>query len=314
MKYLFGPVPSRRLGISLGVDLIPHKFCSLNCVYCEIGRTNNLTIERKEYIPISEIIAELDEYLSKKPELDYITFSGQGEPTLNSGIGKVITFIKEKYPLYKVAVITNGTLFNDEQVRKDMFGADLILPSLDAATQLTYYKVNRPQKSLKVEEIIDGLVQLKKEFTGKMDLEIFFVPGLNDNHEDLVALRNAIMRINPDIVQLNSLDRPGTEDWVEVITEEKMQEIVDFFQPQKCEIIAKFKSKKNIKSFDKNIEQQIVSTLSRRPLTDIELTEVLNIHINELNKYLSQLVKDKKIIPDRRERGIFFKIRENINE
>jgi wyosine [tRNA(Phe)-imidazoG37] synthetase (radical SAM superfamily) len=117
MKYLFGPVPSRRLGISLGVDLVPHKVCSLNCVYCEVGRTTNLTIERKEYVPIKGVIAEFKEYLTEKPELDFITFSGQGEPTLNSGLGKVFNLIKSNYPQYKVAVMTNGTLLGDKNVR-----------------------------------------------------------------------------------------------------------------------------------------------------------------------------------------------------
>ncbi|MGC9362620.1 MAG: radical SAM protein, partial [Candidatus Syntrophosphaera sp.] len=127
MKYLFGPVPSRRLGVSLGVDLVPHKVCSLNCVYCEVGKTTNLTIERKEYVPIDEVIKELDDYLSENPHLDFITFSGQGEPTLNSGIGRVINHIKEKYPRYKVAVLTNGTLFWDEKVRGEVMPADVLL-------------------------------------------------------------------------------------------------------------------------------------------------------------------------------------------
>ena len=138
MKNLFGPVPSRRLGISLGVDLVPLKVCSLNCIYCEVGRTTNLTIERKEYIPVDAVIEELNGYLSENPELDFITFSGQGEPTLNSGLGKVIDFIKDNYPQYKIAVITNGTLFWDHEVRNEVSRADVLLPSLDAVSELSF--------------------------------------------------------------------------------------------------------------------------------------------------------------------------------
>ncbi|MFO8145279.1 MAG: radical SAM protein, partial [Candidatus Syntrophosphaera sp.] len=154
MKYLFGPVPSRRLGVSLGVDLVPHKVCSLNCVYCEVGRTTNLTIQRKEYVPLDEVLKELEEYLSQDPDLDFITFSGQGEPSLNSGLGRVIDFIKDKYPRYKVAVLTNGTLFWDEKVRAEVMLADVLLPDLDAVSELAFLKVNRPAPELKIDRII----------------------------------------------------------------------------------------------------------------------------------------------------------------
>jgi wyosine [tRNA(Phe)-imidazoG37] synthetase (radical SAM superfamily) len=308
MKYLFGPVPSRRLGVSLGVDLVFHKICSLNCIYCEAGRTTNLTLKQKEYIPINDVIQELEEYLSSHPELDFITFSGQGEPTLNSGLGQAIDFIKDNYPKYKVAVISNGTLFWDKNIRNRVLRADVILPSLDAAFEATFQKINRPEQTLKIDKIAQGLIQLRKEFRGKIYLEIFLAPGINDTQEELTGLRTRIQQIKPDLIQLNTLDRPGTDRSVNALDTEAMEEIKNFFEPLPVVIIARTKSRKQIKSFNKDITQQILETIRRRPCTDQDLSEILNLHPNELNKYISTLIENKEIIPDRQARGIFFKI------
>ncbi|RLC57066.1 MAG: radical SAM protein [Candidatus Cloacimonadota bacterium] len=309
MKYLFGPVPSRRLGISLGVDLVPHKVCSLNCIYCEVGRTTNLTIERKEYIPVNEVIDELKDYLDQKPELDFVTFSGQGEPTLNSGLGRVINFIKDNYSEYKVAVITNGTLFWDDKVRLEVARADVLLPSLDAVSRDSFLKINRPNKNLNNDKIVEGLIKLGKEFKGKIYLEIFFVPNLNNTKEELTLLKEIATKIQPDLIQLNTLDRPGTEDFVKAVTKEELKKIKEFFEPLPIEIIAKAETRKQIQSFNKNIEEQILETIKRRPCTDIDLTEILDIHLNELNKYLSELIGSKKIESEHLDRGLFFKIK-----
>ncbi len=309
MKYLFGPVPSRRLGISLGVDLVPHKVCSLNCIYCEVGRTTNLTIERKEYIPVNEVIDELKDYLDQKPELDFVTFSGQGEPTLNSGLGRVINFIKDNYSEYKVAVITNGTLFWDDKVRLEVARADVLLPSLDAVSRDSFLKINRPNKNLNNDKIVEGLIKLGKEFKGKIYLEIFFVPNLNNTKEELILLKETATKIQPDLIQLNTLDRPGTEDFVKAVTKEELKKIKEFFEPLPIEIIAKAETRKQIQSFNKNIEEQILETIKRRPCTDIDLTEILDIHLNELNKYLSELIDSKKIESEHLDRGLFFKIK-----
>ncbi len=309
MKYLFGPVPSRRLGISLGIDLVPYKACSLNCVYCEVGRTTNLTVERKEFLPTNDIIKELKNYLNTNPELDFITFSGQGEPTLNSKLGYIIDFIKDNYPKYKVAVITNGTLFFDKKVRKEVLRADVILPSLDAVTKHSFLKINRPDKNLNIDKIIEGLIRLRSEFKGKMYLEIFLVPGINDTKEELELLKKKATEINPDLIQLNTLDRPGAENFVKAISKNTLEKIKNFFKPLPVTIIAKATTRKQIQSFNKNIEEQILETIKRRPCTDKDLTDILNIHLNELNKYLSELIDSGKIETDKRERGIFLKIK-----
>lgn len=306
-KHLFGPVPSRRLGISLGVDLVPHKVCSLNCVYCEVGKTTDLTIDRREYIPLKDILDELQNYLDQKPDLDHITFSGAGEPLLHNGIGKVIRFIKDKYPQYKLALLTNSTLLYDANVRREIKDIDLLLPSLDAVSEIVFKKLNRPNPKLKNSEIIDGLIEFKKIYSGKIWLELFVVPGLNDTVKELTLLKNTITKIAPDQVQLNTLDRPGTESWIQPAEENKLREIAEFLKPLPVEIIAKFKSRDRVTSYNKDIEQQIIETIKRRPCTGKDLSEMLGLHINEINKYLSELLHKDHVTSQELARGTFFR-------
>ena len=159
-KFLFGPVPSRRLGMSLGVDLVPKKVCSLDCVYCEVGKTTKLTLDRKEYIKLEKVKEELTHYFNHYPDPDYITFSGSGEPTLNIYIGEILQFIKQNRPEIPVAVLTNGTLLYDKNVREAIINADVVLPSLDAATEDTFKKINRPTKDLSFDKYIQGLIEI----------------------------------------------------------------------------------------------------------------------------------------------------------
>src|SRR6056297_2181287 len=158
-KYLFGPVPSRRLGISLGIDLVPKKVCSLDCIYCEVGGTTKHTIERMEYIKYEKVTAELEDYFLNNPDPDYITFSGSGEPTLNSRIGDVIKFVKELKPDVPVAVLTNGTMLYDKNVQRELMETDLLMPSLDAATKTVFERLNRPASKLEFNRYINGLIE-----------------------------------------------------------------------------------------------------------------------------------------------------------
>lgn len=307
-KHLFGPVPSRRLGISLGIDLVPFKVCSFNCTYCESGATTNLTVERKEYISIDDVIKELDHFLSQKPELDYITFSGAGEPTLNSGIGRLIKFIKNKYPAYKLCLITNSSLMGEKDLRNEIISIDLILPSLDAVSEIVFRKLNRSNPKVKIAEIVKGLIKFRQESKALMWLEVFLVPNVNDTNMELAELKKTINEIQPDQIQLNTLDRPGTEKDVEPLSKEKMDEIKAFFAPLPVHIIAKFKSRTKVKSFNSNIEERILETLLRRPCTDLDLAEMLGLHLNELNKYICVLLAKKKIYSEHQKRGIFFRV------
>ncbi len=308
-KHLFGPVPSRRLGMSLGIDLIPHKICTLNCVYCECGTTTTMTHERKEYVPVDEVYSELKDFFLNNPDPDYLTFSGAGEPTLHSHIGQVIAFLKELRPEIPVAVLTNGTLFGDPLVRGEMMQADLVLPSLDAATDLALRRVNRPLRSLRAADYVEGLVSFSNEFSGEIWLEILILPGYNDGEENLVALKKAIGKINPTRIQLNTLDRPGTVEGLLPARMTQLQEIATFFGIKQVEIIAPPEERKQVKSYRTDVESAILETITRRPCTLADLEKILGLHINAINKYLGILEDAGKIETVEQERGTFYQVR-----
>ena len=309
-NYLFGPVPSRRLGMSLGVDLVPKKVCSLDCVYCEVGKTTKLTLDQKEYIKFNKVKEELIHYFNNNPDPDYITFSGSGEPTLNVHIGEILQFIKQNKPDIPVAVLTNGTMFFDKNVRNAIKDANVVLPSLDAATENVFKKINRPHKDLSIDKCIQGLIDFRNEFKGEIWLEIFILPDYNNKKEELIELKKAIQKIKPNSVQLNTLDRPGTVSNLRGATREELQQIVDFWKLDNIKIIAASPERKNIQSYRNDIETAIIETISRRPCTLDDLTKILGIHINEINKYLDVLDAEDKIEAVEQERGVFYQIRE----
>jgi len=238
-KHLFGPVRSRRLGISLGVNMVPFKTCSLDCVYCECGATTVLTTERKEYIPTDSIIAELDHYLNTDPIIDYVTFGGSGEPTLHSGLGDIISHLKKNHPQKKLAVLTNSTPLSDPKLMADILQCDLIVPSLDAVSDDIFYKINRPEKSLDCAGIIKNLIMLSKEFKGQIWLEIFILPGVNDTDKETALFKEAAAAINPARVQLNSLDRQGTCSNIAVPNAAELEEIARKLAPLPVEIVSR---------------------------------------------------------------------------
>ena len=204
----------------------------------------------------------------------------------------MIGFIKDKYSAYKLCLITNSSLINNNRLRDEINRIDLILPSLDAVSEIIFRKLNRSNPQVKIDEVIEGLIRFKQESKAVMWLEIFFVPGINDLKDELQKLKKEILKINPEQVQLNTLDRPGTEKDVAPVSQEKMTEIKMFFAPLPVEIIAKFKSRTKVKSFNSNIEERILETLLRRPCTDKDLAEMLGMHLNELNKYISNLIEN----------------------
>lgn len=309
-KYLFGPVPSRRLGSSLGVDMVPKKVCSLNCVYCESGRTTKLTRERMDYIPIDHIIRELEDFFAHHEDPDYITFSGSGEPTLNKRIGELIQFIKTEKPGIPVAVITNGSLLYDAQLRKELLPADLVLPSLDAATQEVFERINRPDPDLDIGSIIDGLIAFSQEFKGKIWLEVFLLPGYNDDENELLAIRDVILKTAPERVQLNTLDRPGVAEGLRAASMAELKRVLSLWNLDNAEIIASAPSRKKIGAYNENAESSILSTISRRPCTVDDLGKMLGLSVIEINKYLDVLEAENKISHAIQSRGIFYQVKE----
>jgi wyosine [tRNA(Phe)-imidazoG37] synthetase (radical SAM superfamily) len=228
MKYLYGPVKSRRIGFSLGVSLTPYKTCNFDCIYCQLGKTPSLTIERSEYIKVNDVLDELKAWLAANNQeaqrFDYITLSGSGEPTLNIKFGEFIEGVK-RLTQHKVAVLTNASLLSDIQVRQQILGADLIVPSLDAVTQELFVKIDRPHPEIKVEDIINGLIALRREFRGKIWLEVMLVKGINDDIRHIRKLKEVIDRINPDKIQINSPVRTTAESSVLPIAKAKLNKI-----------------------------------------------------------------------------------------
>jgi len=304
--HLFGPVPSRRLGISLGVDLVPHKVCSLNCIYCECGKTTRLTRKRSEYVPLDEVLSELVTYFESNPDPDFITFSGAGEPTLNSGIGHILHKIKELKPDIRVALITNGTLFSDPGLRKELNALDVVLPSLDAATDAAFRKINRPQRDFSIAEYIKGLKEFRKEFPGEFWLEVLILPGYNDDPQNIRALGEAIQSIGPDRIQLNTLDRPGVIAGLRPATVEELEAISHQWDAGPVEIVAPAAQREDSTAFRTDVEAAILETISRRPCTVEDIQQILGIHANEINKYLGTLEENGRIETSRQERGLFY--------
>ncbi len=308
-KYLFGPVPSRRLGISLGVDLVPRKVCSLDCVYCEVGKTTKLTLKRKNYFKYERIVAELAHYFANHPEPDTITFSGSGEPTLNLSLREIINYIKSQKPHIPLAMLTNGTLLFMPELQEALLDVDIVLPSLDAATEETFQKINRPHQDLSIEKCIQGLIDFRRHYNGKIWLEVFILPDYNDSESELEVLHQAILQIQPDRVQLNTLDRPGTIANLKAATHQELEAILAKWKLPDAEIIASAPDRKTITAYRDDIESAILETISRRPCTLQDLSAILGIHINELNKYLAVLEADGKIKSTSQNRGTFFQIR-----
>jgi wyosine [tRNA(Phe)-imidazoG37] synthetase (radical SAM superfamily) len=301
-RYIFGPVPSRRLGISLGIDLLPTKICTLDCVYCECGRTGNLTLERKEYLPAEKVESELRDFLSQNPGLDFITFSGSGEPTLHTGIGEIIAFLKRDYRKYNVAVLTNGTLLYDPDVREQISGADVVKISLDAGTAENFARINRPQKDLKLSEIIDGLIGFRNVYSKELWVEVFIVKGFNDNDNELNKIKDILKHLKPDRVHLNTLDRPGTESWIEPVEESLLKNISGYL----CDatILKRPDASGVISGAD--FREFIISTVKRRPCTAEDISRILDINQYEAKKHLDKLCENGEIKKVSMPRGIFY--------
>lgn len=302
-RHLFGPVPSRRLGVSLGVDLMPHKTCTLDCIYCECGQTTHLSLTRKAYVSVDRVQDELVSFLADKPPLDFITFSGAGEPTLHSGIQQIARFIKQRFPQYKIALLTNGTLFSHPSLRGEVAEIDLVIASLDAASDAVFKRMNRPHPRLNLAEMKEGLIALGKEHPGRLWIEVFLTPGVNDSEDELKAIREVIEAIRPEKVQLNTLDRPGTEKWVRPLDAPAMA------RAAACIHSTELIGSPGIRRYEAvtgNISQRLLAAIRRRPCTVPDLSNMLGISGEEVLKHLESLMENEGVRKKEMPRGTFF--------
>jgi len=286
MPHVFGPVPSRRLGLSLGVDLIPAKTCSFDCLYCQVGKTTNLTVDPMSHVSAVEVAKEVEEKLIKNVP-DIITLAGSGEPTLHSEIDQVIASIK-KITKTKVAILTNGSLFWREDIRHRVLGADIILPTLTSAFDSTFRDIHRPHSALEHARIVDGMEKLRQEYKGQLFLEVVLLAGINDTEEEVKGLKALIERIGPDKIQLNTIVRPPADSRAISLDINKMEEIMVFFG-EKAEIVAE--PSLNGRVTEKNsLVSRFLEMVKRRPLKPDDIANVLNLSLEEVEDLVKGLL------------------------
>ncbi len=293
MKYVFGPVPSRRLGASLGISPIPEKTCNYSCGYCQLGRTNHMTNKRKEFFPLEDILAEFDQYLEEEGSFDIVSVVGEGEPTLYSRLGELILGLKARTDK-PVAVITNGALLTDPAVRAELMHADLVLPSMDGYDTESFKKVDRPIGSLKYDEIHKGIVQFSHEFKGELWLEIMLVAGMNADEAALLKFKEQLADIEYSRLFLNTPVRPPAEENVQAISHEAMQQAVQILGGTSIDILASGAFHSEITDhFD-----AVLSIASRHPMNQFELASFLSsrgLNADEQAALLERLTQDTRV-------------------
>jgi GTPase len=306
-NYFYGPVPSRRLGFSLGVDIIPHKTCSFDCLYCQLGGGMKRTMRRFNWVDMNVFKYQLHRCIKQNPGIDCITISGSGEPTLHKNLDKIISAIKSvtcnRYP---VCVITNSSLLYRKAVRDELKKADIIIPSLDSATVDSFRKINRPHKGAALSKIITGLINLRKEFKGKIYLEIMLMAGINDSRLQALALKKAIGKIKPDKVQLNLPLRPS-EKKVKLPTESNIKMIAGILSSIDGLEVVKDKSPKRRGSVKRdNLCSALKRLLSIRPETARAMSESLSANVNEVSGCLKDLIRKNQVRMVKRANKVYF--------
>ncbi len=303
---VFGPVPSRRLGLSLGVDLLWPKSCSLDCRYCECGPTDNLTTRRQVFRDPTEVLQEVKNRLAElDPGPDFITLAGSGEPTLHKDFGWMVQELKKLGP--KVAVLTNATLINDPIVQKELALADLVVPSLDAVSERAFRRVNRPAKGLTPEKIIQGLVEFKKRYSGKLWLEILLVENLNDSEEELAGLIDAAERIGPDKVQLNTVIRPPADGLCRPVSRERLEAIAARFS-MPCEVSSP--PRRKAQADQGSLADEIVEMTRRRPLELEDVARAVGLSVERAQELITELSQGGRLAEERFGERVFYRGRE----
>jgi len=301
-RYLFGPVPSRRFGLSLGVDLMPHKTCTLNCVFCEVGPTTCLTIDRKEYVPTAEVKRELTQWRAGGGKADVVSVTGSGEPTLHTGFGEILAFIKNKIRI-KSVLLTNSTLLYLPDVRRSAALADIVKATFSTWDEDSFIKIARPHPDLRFTSLLEGLQLFRQEYSGVIWLEVFIVPGINSDLEQVKAIAQLARTIHPDRIHLNTAVRPTAESRVEAVSERFLNEISSLFEP-KAEVIARFAGKDSIKG---NVDQgAVLAMLKRRPCTAKDIADSFSLDITETEEILHQMQSEGSVRGEERQGEMFY--------
>jgi wyosine [tRNA(Phe)-imidazoG37] synthetase (radical SAM superfamily) len=307
-KYVYGPVASRRLGRSLGVDLIPFKTCTYDCVYCQLGRTTCQTIQRSEYVPVEAVLTEVKTKLARGPKPDYISLAGSGEPTLHARIGDLIDGIR-RLTRVPVAVLTNGSLFWVTDVQEALMEADLVMPSLDAGDEAMFQRVNRPRPEISFQTMVDGLAAFTARFRKLVWLEVLLVEGFTGSEKEVEKIAAWARRIRPGRVQLNTVSRPPAEASAGPVPAERLAALSGLFA-KAVEVISDSPPlAARPPRWATVTDQEILDLLSRRPCTAQGVAEGLDLHLLEATKRLSALTKTGEVSVLRKDGDLFYGVR-----
>lgn len=302
MSYIFGPVPSRRLGRSLGIDLVPFKTCSYDCIYCQLGPTTHKTVERTEFVGWEPVLQEISR--KQGTHYDYITLSGSGEPTLCANLGELIGRIRTISSV-PIAVLTNGSLLWQPDLRRELLQADLIIPSLDAGDESRFQYINRPHPSISFAQMMEGLIALRREFRGQYWLEVFLLAGYTSVDAEVVKIAEWVKRIGPDCVHLNTVTRPPAKSFAEPVPRERLAKLADLFEPR-AEVIADYPHDTPRHEAQAS-EADILELLRRRPCSVQDVVSALGLHSNEVIKYADDLCRRKLIEPVAGQQEIYYR-------
>ena len=305
-EYLYGPVPSRRLGRSLGIDLVPHKTCTYDCIYCQLGNTTHKTVERRDYVPVENILSELKEKLAAGISCDYITLAGSGEPTLHASLGEIIRKIKEMTEI-PVSVITNGSLLDLKEVREALFRADLVVPSLDAGDAALFEYVNRPHEAIVFERMAEGIVEFAKRYTGRLWLEVLLVSGVTGLAPEVKKIASWAEKIGAERIQLNTVSRPTCEDFACAVDPKQMKTLAGLFAGTVDILENAPPAAETPEAATDATEADILNLLGRRPCTLEGVALGLNLHPHDAAKRLEKLLREKNIASHRNGRTVFYK-------
>ncbi len=307
VKYVYGPVASRRLGRSLGVDLVPFKTCTYDCIYCQLGRTTCQTIQRAEYVPVDAVLTELKAKLALGPKPDFVGLAGSGEPTLHARIGDLIDGIKHLTRV-PVAVLTNGSLLWVPDVQDALIEADLVMPSLDAGDGPMFQRVNRPHREISFEGMVDGLAAFTARFRKLVWLEVLLVEGLTGSAEEVQKIAALARRIRPGRVQLNTVSRPPAEPTARPVSAERLAVLSKIF-PKTVEVISDASPPNPLPArLSAVTDEEILDLLARRPCTPQGVAAGLNLHLQEAAKRLHALMKTGKISALRKDDAVFYQV------
>jgi len=301
-QYLFGPVPSRRFGWSLGVDLTPFKTCTLDCVFCQLGRTTAKTTERREYVRVTTVVAEIADWLRRGGKADYITLAGSGEPTLHSRFGEVIENVRgmTRTP---IALLTNGTLLHLPEVRDAARLADVVKVTLAAADGALFEHIHRPCPGVTFEQVLEGECRFRAGFAGQLWLEVFLLWGVNSTPADVERIADLACQVRPHRIHLNTCVRPPAEGFAQAVPPERLRELARLFEPP-AEVIAEFSGASSPAVLA--TEDTVLAMLRRRPATLVQVAQACGLHTNEASKYVGSLVRSRRVRVDRRDDDVYY--------